>query len=194
MTLYGVTVVLAVLATSHIAQTYTVSYYDCQNIKQLTTYKLGKACDERMNEINSKTKYTLLQERSVTEMRGFSCKVTRTTFTCYCGAYSHTKLAKIPEIEIAEELSPANCLNLVNTQIFSTPDHQRTTIKLGAENIIHSNDLGTLQSGDNSISCRGQPMRFGNNLVNDILPSITVQSTCHEGKVHSGWKPGGDCN
>ena len=47
--------------------------------------------------------------------------LTRSILTEYCGAYSHTKLAKTPDIEVAYQVSPQQCLNILNTGVFTTP-------------------------------------------------------------------------
>ncbi len=101
---------------------YTINYYDCHDTNRITTYKLGEACMTNKNNNSMNTEYALLQERSITELTGFSCWVTHSTLTEYCGAYSHNKLAKAPEIEVNEALTPDQCLNLVNTQSYTTPD------------------------------------------------------------------------
>ena len=102
-------------------------------------------------------------------MKGFSCRITRSTLTEYCGAYSHTKLAKTPDIEVTYQVSPQVCLNIVNTGIFTTPSGTRHKIQMNAQNIIKSEDRGTLTIGDNSVSCRGQSMKFDSFIVEDIL-------------------------
>ena len=149
---------------------YSVNYFDCHKIDKLTTYRIGKACEHGTTESNESKKYTVLQKRTVQEMKGYSCKVTRSTLTEYCGAYSHTKLAKTPDVEVTYGLNPSACLDMVNTGVFTTPGGQRRPISLNAENVIKSEHRGTLTIGDDSVSCRGQSMKFDNNfIVNDIL-------------------------
>ena len=121
------------------------------------------------SRITSEGTYTLLQERKRIEMHGFSCKIVQSTITEYCGAYSHQKIARPPEIEISKNLNPQQCLTLVNTEFFTAPDGHREKIKIGKENIIYNNDLGLIIVGDNTISCRGQPMKLKNNIIQDIL-------------------------
>ena len=169
MRLYGLLVALATLASFDQIQAYTIDYWDCRDIDKLTTYRMNKACSPRTLEQTKTVEYTLLQKRSVLDMKGFSCRITRSTLTEYCGAYSHTKLAKTPDIEVAYPVSPQACLNIVNTGVFTTPSGTRHKINLNAENIIKSEDRGTLTIGDNSVSCRGQSMKFDSYIVEDIL-------------------------
>ena len=169
MTLPGMMVALAILANCKQLGAYTIDYFDCRDINKLTTYRVSKACSPRTLDRTEKVEYTLLQKRGVLNMKGYSCRITRSTLTEYCGAYSHTKLAKTPDIEVSYLVSSPACLNIVNTGVFTTPSNTRHKITLNAENIIKSEDRGTLTVGDNSVSCRGQAMKFGSFLVEDIL-------------------------
>ena len=116
-----VRVALATWVTCSLTIGYTVDYFDCTDISSITTYRMDKACHPRTMEDITTVEYTLLQKRRVMEMKGFSCRVTRSTLTEYCGAYSHTKLAKTPDIEVSFPISPQACLNMVNTGVFTTP-------------------------------------------------------------------------
>ena len=157
--------VLLMLSLTASCMSYSIKYFDCTDIEEVQTYKIKNSCEVGNNTTNHKLKeYTILQDRSVSEIQGFSCRVTRSTITEYCGSFSHNKLAKAPDIEIHQTLDIEQCLHLVNTQVFLGKD-----IKIGAENIIHNADLGVIMTNDNEISCRGQSMKFGNNIVNDIL-------------------------
>ena len=169
MTLFVVMVALAILANTNQSNAYTIDYFDCRNIDKLTTYRMSKACSPRTLDRTQTVEYTLLQRRDVLDMKGFSCRITRSTLTEYCGAYSHTKLAKTPDIEVTYQVSPQACLNIVNTGVFTTPSGERHKITLNAENILKSEDRGTLTIGDDSVACRGQSMKFDSFIVNDIL-------------------------
>ena len=169
MELTVVRVALATWVMCSLTSCYTVDYFDCTDISSITTYRMDKACHPRTMEDITTVEYTLLQKRRVMEMKGFSCRVTRSTLTEYCGAYSHTKLAKTPDIEVSFPVSPQACLNMVNTGVFTTPSGNRQKIQINAENIIKSEDKGTLTIGDNSVSCRGQSMKFDSYIVEDIL-------------------------
>ena len=136
MTPHAVLMALAILVSCDQFDAYTIDYWDCRDIDKLTTYRMNKACSPRTLEGTKTIEYTLLQKRGVLDMKGFSCHITRSTLTEYCGAYSHTKLAKTPDIEVAYQVSPQACLNIVNTGVFTTPSGTRHKITLNAENII----------------------------------------------------------
>ena len=163
------TVALAILVGSDQLIAYTIDYFDCREIDKLTTYRMSKACSPRTMDRTQTVEYTLLQTRKVQNMKGFSCRITRSTLTEYCGAYSHTKLAKVPDLELSYQVSPEQCLNIVNTGVFTAPSGTRHKISMNVQNVLKSEDRGTLTIGDNSVSCRGQSMKFGSFIVNDIL-------------------------
>ena len=170
MTRNGDLGVLGVLVLiSFKVQGYSLNYYDCHKPQHITTYKLGRACEPPPTGNATLVKYTLVQDRSITKIWGYSCQVTRTTLTEYCGAYSHQKLATIPDIEINVPVTPSHCLDMVHQQVFTTPDKRQENIKIGTLNIIKSFDLGTIQANDDGVSCRGQSQRIGINIVEDIL-------------------------
>ena len=169
MALTAVMVALAILVNSDHLNAYTIDYFDCREIDKLTTYRMSKACSPRTLERTQTVEYTLLQKKKVLNMKGFSCRISRSTLTEYCGAYSHTKLAKMPDVDVAYQLSPEQCLNIVNTGVFTTPSGTRHQVTMNSENILKSEDRGALTIGDNSVSCRGQSMKFGSFIVEDIL-------------------------
>ena len=162
-------VALAILANCNQLYAYNVEFYDCRDISKLSTYRVSKACSPRTLERTKTVEYTLLQRRDILDMKGYSCRISRSTLTEYCGAYSHTKLVKTPDIDVVFPVSPEACLNIVNTGVFTTPSGTRHKITFNAENVIKSEDRGTLTIGDNSVACRGQSMKFGAFIVEDIL-------------------------
>ena len=110
MALHAAMVALAILVSSDQLNAYTIDYFDCRDIDKLTTYRMSKACNPRTLDGTKTVEYTLLQKKKVLDMKGFSCRITRSTLTEYCGAYSHTKLAKTPDIEVAYQVTPQQCL------------------------------------------------------------------------------------
>ncbi len=143
---------------------YSIRYYDCSTPQEVQTYRVENSCAPDNHTKLERKGYTILQDRTLETMIGFSCRVTCSTITEYCGSFSHNKLAKAPDIEVHHPLSVEQCLHMVNTEKFLNKD-----IKIGAETTIHTEDLGVILTSDNSISCRGQPTKIGNSVVNDIL-------------------------
>lgn len=156
----GMTMMSYIIPTN----SYSITYYDCSTPKEVKTYQVEESCKYVNKTPKSSKPYTLLQERMLETLTGFSCRVTRSTLTEYCGSFSHNKLAKPPEIEMHHPLSVEQCLHMVNTQSFLSKE-----VKIGAETTLWTEDLGVILTTDNAISCRGQPTKIGNNVVNDIL-------------------------
>ena len=118
MKLLGELMGLVVLAIIRLGGSYTIQYYDCNNVNQIKTYRMDDTCMKSTAvKIPRITKQTILQKKTSLKLHGFSCKMVRSTITEYCGSFGHGKLAKPPELEIATVQTPETCLNMVNTQI-----------------------------------------------------------------------------
>ena len=162
-------VVIVVLATLTSNHAYDLSYYDYTNTTKITTYKIDNLCQTETERQLQTATYTILQKKNTQYMRGYSCQIIRSNFLDYCGVYSHTKMAQIPTIEIAQPITKYECLNMAISEQFTMPDNTKHKIELNAENIISVTDLGTINIGDDSVSCKGQSKRIGNHVVNDII-------------------------
>ena len=94
---------------------YSISYYDFHDIKNVLTFKINPAtCDHPdldSEKDTETTTLTLLQEKSILNMKGHSCQVTYSRFVDYCCAYSHSKIIATPEIEVSSPLTPLDCLD-----------------------------------------------------------------------------------
>ena len=103
----GVRLVFASLITSSKAA-YSLSFYDCHNIRNLLTFKVSNTCDrENPNpEMDTTTTtFTLLQKQDIVAMNGYSCRIKYSRFVDYCGANSHSKIITTPKVEISNVLS-----------------------------------------------------------------------------------------
>lgn len=172
-------VALILLISTSSSQGYSIEYFDCHNIQKLRTYRLDQSCTAKPYNLSNteKTTYTIVQKRDTTEMLGFSCKIIKTTLTEFCGAFSHAKLAKPPIVEVAELLPAASCMALINTQRYATSDGRQVKLNLNEENVIHTSDFGAIIIKDNSVTCRGQQVRVGNEIVDDIFQITQLKIT-----------------
>ena len=174
MRLTVVRMVLAVLVTLNalrLTNAYNITYYDCGDINGLTTYRINGSCKHaQWNDREEVTKYNILQKRERERMYGFSCKVTRSTITEYCGSFSHNKLAEAPVLEVNYPISPMACVEMADSGVFMTPNGQGRNIDLEAVNVVHVEELGTINVKDNQVQCKGQSKRFANGqIVDEIL-------------------------
>ena len=162
-------ILIKIIVLFNTVNAYSIDYYNCQDPEHITTYKLSEACAKDQISNTEDSTYVLLQQKEVQDLQGYSCQIKRSTITEYCGSFSHNKLARAPEIELIEPLTPDQCLNLIHAQKYTTPDGNVNPVTIGSETVIYSNDRGTIITSDNKISCRGQSMRFGNHIVNDVI-------------------------
>ena len=147
---------------------YSITYHDCHNIKTLTTYKASSTCSNDKLTTHESQRYILLQQTSTEELHGWSCQVIYSRFTDYCGAYRHSKHVETPVIEATLDISPTQCLDMIATSTFRTPEGRTWKIELNAENKFAIEDLGTINVGDNIVTCHGQSKKVQGYVINDI--------------------------
>ena len=149
---------------------FRVKYRDCsapQNIQRLNVFK---ACDEYKPSTKETEQYAVLQTMRNVIIKGYKCRVKRSQWMLYCGAFSHEKHIKIPEIEITQAVSQSDCENMVNTNTFIS--HYGTThgIEMNKETILSVNELGvTHTETSGKVWCKGQEIKIGNTVVADVL-------------------------
>ena len=80
---------------------------------------------------------TLLQKRQFDKTSGYFCQITKSTFLLYCGAFSHTKLASPPIIEVYVPLTGRECESLIATMKFRSMEGSTHPVKLGTKSIFH---------------------------------------------------------
>ena len=165
---------LVVLNFLSLTNAYNIAYYDCGDINGLTAYRINGSCKHaQWKDAEEATRYNILQKRDRQRMEGFSCKVTRSTLTEYCGSFSHNKLAEPPVIEVNYPISPMTCLEMADRGVFVTPSGQSREIDLETVNIVHVEELGTINVKDNAVQCKGQSKRFANGQIVDEILQIS---------------------
>ena len=95
----------------------------------------------------------------------------------YCGAYSHNKIMKIPDIELTETIEPEECRRLIYQRRYTAGDGKTYNLKLQEETIIKSQDLGVIQENDNSVSCEGQELSIGGHIIKDAIKISQIKVT-----------------
>ena len=69
---------------------------------------------------------------------------------------------------MSKTISPQTCQTIISTGQFISDDGVSHPVSLQTENVIHTQELGTIELGDNSVSCRGMPMTVGGHVINDV--------------------------
>ena len=135
-------------------QAYTLEYHDCHDISKLRTYKVSEACNKTQNDDQTPVTYTILQHKSIQFVEGWSCKITRSRFTDYCGSFGHSKVIKTPEIEVSHAPSVNDCWDMIVSKRYVTADGIHHEIVLDAENILSVEEIGTINIGDDFVTCQ----------------------------------------
>lgn len=148
---------------------YTINYHDCRKPTDLQEINLDQACGlEDDMEVDERT-YTILTPRHHQPMRGYTCSVVRSTFTYYCGAFSHTKILKAPNVEIKEKMDVQQCLGILQGNQFQDHYGGSHKISINKVNIFTVNERGVLHEDNGRVSCQGEQMKVGNDIVQDVL-------------------------
>ena len=148
---------------------YTIRYNDCTKPSKVRQYRTDSNCKTIPTVSQEKKEIQILQEISDEKVKGYSCQQVTSRFTFYCGSFSHVKLAKVPEIEVNEDLTPLRCHDLVNTRKFRTRDGISHPLTMNTELLIKSVELGEMKDANNAVSCKGQTVNIEGELIDDIL-------------------------
>ena len=167
----GMKLVLGASLITGSKSAYSLLFYFCHNIHNLLTFKVSNTFNhENPNPQmdTTTTTFTLLQKQDIVAMNGYSCRIKYSRFVDYCGD-SHSKVITTPEVDISHFLSPMDCLDLIHTRVFTTPDGIKRPVSLEAENVYNIEELGSISIGEDTISCQGQPKKVGGHIVNEVL-------------------------
>ena len=150
-------------------ETYTIRYNDCTKPNKVREYRTDSNCKNIPTVNQEKKEIQILQEITDEKLKGYSCSIVTSRFTYYCGSFSHIKLAKVPEIEVNEDITPLKCHDLVNSRKFRTRDGMSHPLTMNTEVLIKSVELGEVKDANNAVSCKGQTVNIGGELIDDIL-------------------------
>ena len=153
-----------------VQQAYRIKYFDCSNPQHLTRTNANKVCMNDENVKVSKKKLAILQLMKNQRIPGYKCKVKRSSWQLYCGAFSHERLIAIPQIEINLPLSIAQCETLVTTNQYSTDYGTQHQVPLGEETVFSVSELGVTHTETNGkVWCEGQTLKIGDKVVDNVL-------------------------
>ena len=113
-----------------VAQAYRIQYHDCGKPNKIIQYSKRNVCKQQMQSMNVAQTYTLLQQQKQPKLIGYSCSVRKSTFVLYCGAFSHTKIAQPPDIELNIKIGLRECDSIVATGKFKSLEGGRQPVKL----------------------------------------------------------------
>ena len=122
----------------------------------------------------------VLQDKNIKPIKGFECKITKTTIVSFCGAYSHTKTTGESTFGVIQMVSPEVCRSMVKTHLFIT-DTMSFPVQIGSISHIKMFTHGSIKMTGSNIHCQGEPLRMLDGQVNDnMLRSIHLTVSIHE--------------
>ena len=135
----------------------------------MSEISLSTACRTKPQSFGDKKTYTILQKRGLTELTGYSCRVTKSEFSLFCGAYSHQKYIKSPDIEIPVPISEHECQTAAKNNKYITSYGTVHETAFGAETIFTATELGVITEGNGNVYCEGEDLKYNNNIINGVL-------------------------
>ena len=152
------------------ASSYQIKFNDCRKPTAIMKYSTEKVCEENEDLIPKEPKpMTVLQKIKNKKIKGYSCQITVTRFSYYCGAYSHAKLATIPEVEVNTPTSTSTCRDMINTKKYISRNQQSHLLEINTEVIIRVVEVGMMEDRNDQVQCKGQPTRIGEEIIDNIV-------------------------
>ena len=148
---------------------YRINYYDCEKPTRVTEIRADVLCDDRPTKTGDTEVFTILQKRKHTTFKGYRCKVVKSTWVLYCGAFSHDKVAAIPRIEISQDVRAEECDSMVTTSRYRSMEGGSHSVELGKETVFWVNERGQLHTEANKIWCQGQEMKLDGNVISGMM-------------------------
>ena len=148
---------------------WTLTYWDCDQPKVTSRYSVATTCAQSETTTDNSTfQWDLLQKIDYSEVDGWSCRLVASKFTLFCGSFSHMKFEKIPQIELAQTVSPSRCREWSRNKVFVSGNGEKHALNIPGESILSINDLGILHP-TGSVACQGQALKVGNEIIQESL-------------------------
>ena len=74
----------------------------------------------------------------------------------------------MPEIAVSKTILLQTCQTIISTGQFISDDGVSHPVSLQTENVIHTQELGTIELDNNNVSCRGMLMTVGGHMIEDV--------------------------
>ena len=162
-------------------RSYKIIYNDCRKPTRIQRFETSQLCQENSPKGKPKLEQVaILQKVKNRKLTGHSCKILTTRFEYYCGVYAHTKIATIPEVEILEGLSPNSCADLINSLSYQSRDHRSHALTMNTETVIRVVERGEITDHDSNVQCKGQTVKIGEELVENIVVLAQTKITIQE--------------
>ena len=140
--------------------------FNCQN-PQNTKFISHDECHKTIASTRSQH-FKVLQRKTVSDLKGFSCAGYRTVEISYCGAYSHNKHSGENTYNVPIFFSQLECLAMISSKTFTTDSTSYPLVMNSLNSIKFFTHGGVSYTGTN-IHCTGQSLRLKNGEVNSNM-------------------------
>lgn len=154
-----------------VVKSYEINYVDCLHPKSVRTYSAHDLCPATELEPEVKAEsYTILQQPTTRQIKGYSCKVRRSMYHFKCGAWGHLKLATVPQILHPLDITVEQCRTMINTRSYRLPGNPTAyRLELNKEVYLELTTKGELVEKDNVVSCTGETVHIGTSLHQNVV-------------------------
>ncbi len=157
---------------------YKLNCFDCTQPKHLQKLDLQLLCTNTKPPEESVERHQVVQALEDYHHEGYRCSVTRSEWTFHCGAWSHLKLTKVPQLLKNVPISRGWCEQMVTRQKFRPSEYTGSfAVKVGTSTTIPITLKGSLQEVDDRTVCQGETVHHGEKISSNIviLESYTVK-------------------
>ena len=160
------------------ASTYSIEYWDCNHPTSIIEYDATDACVKAKPQPDAAPQQVyLMEKKTVQRLKGYKCAATVSTFTYFCGAWNHLKVAIPPEIQIPVQISPSQCRYMFLGH--QTPESLfgiKRELDLNTDNFFNFVSKGAMKTSSSNIVCEGEDYRYEGRILKDSLQikQITV--------------------
>ena len=151
---------------------------DCRKPVGVTYSYLQDVCTEQKPMSEPRLEgIMILQEVMVRETAAYRCERRASTFTLYCGAYSHMKFFYPPSVEVLEEITPAMCREISSSGHFTTEDGRSIPLVMNGEATYTHIQHGTIYPGyyEDNVYCTGAEVMLNGEVRGGVLQMVTVK-------------------
>jgi hypothetical protein len=158
--------------------------YDCRKPKSLNSYRKSEWCSPKQKNVNqmgdkNEKNVILVQNLNSQKLKAIRCEKVISSFSLYCGAYSHMKFASPPTILQPEEMTPEECSDMYRRRAFI---FNGQTYRIGVNQQIQIPMIkhGQLYATENNVQCDGAKFVINGEEHSNMLELLRVQITMRE--------------
>jgi hypothetical protein len=153
-----------------LAASYKIDYIDCSHPTNIRRYDMKQTCGRQEELPTVQESWNIVQSHEVEVRKGWRCQVEVSRFRYLCGVWGHLKSLSIPEIRHKVSVTSDWCRSMVHSRTFKPPGLPESyALQPGNVNIFPVQEVGTLRTEDEKITCIGQQQRLHGQIFNNVL-------------------------